>query len=794
MRGLGTLIAILIGLSAFSATSAEAKRVAFVVGINTYDNLKPDQQLSKAVNDARAIADVLKDDQFQVILAENATRSVFLRSWQRFLDSVEPGDVTTVYFAGHGIELNGVNFLLTRDVPRPDDGEEVMRGSALRIGALMDRLRDQNPQVSVWIVDACRDSPYAGPGVTRGVGSTRGLKREEPPKGTLVMMSAGTGQGALDSLSPADSNPNSIYTRTLLPLLKEPGLEITDLAKRVRSQVEALASTIRREQRPAFYHELSGDFFLVPPQAAAPAAGSASPGLSEAAQAWNSAKDTTSPAVLDDFINRFNGTFYAGLARARLEDLRKKPQGPNAPMVTAVIPPALSPSAAASSPPQLAPLPSNKSPSAMESAQAWLGVRDSNDVAAFEKFLGRYGDSIYADMARGRLDAARREQPRVNSDLGSAAKPSGPAPFAMTRAEPQIEPPVAPARPSLDQPPSASESAQAWLAVKDANDPDLFKAFLQRHGGSIYADRARAKLAELNDATKRSQVAALPAQKPAISGAATPAIGIYPPPQPTALTSAQERSLKQKDTFQECPKCPEMVVVPAGKFLMGSAETEPGRASTEGPQRLVSIAKAFAVGRFAVTFDEWEACVAGGGCNGYNPTAEGGRRGRNPVVNVSWDDAKAYVAWLSKTTGKPYRLLSESEREYAARGGTTTPFWFGTTISTTQANYNGSIAYGSGEKGEYRKRTLPVNFFEPNPFGLYQVHGNVYEWTEDCWRPSYANAPNDGSPRTLADCSGRTLRGGSLSDAPTELRSAARSGFASDERVNRVGFRVARSL
>jgi uncharacterized caspase-like protein len=156
MRRLGRLIAVLIGLAAVSAAPAEAKRVALVVGINTYDNLKPDQQLRKAVNDARAIGATLKDVGFQVIVAEDTTRSAFLRTWQRFLDTVEPGDSTIVYFAGHGIELNGVNFVLTRDIPRPDDGEEVMRGSAIPVSSLMDRLRDQNPQVSVWIIDACR--------------------------------------------------------------------------------------------------------------------------------------------------------------------------------------------------------------------------------------------------------------------------------------------------------------------------------------------------------------------------------------------------------------------------------------------------------------------------------------------------------------------------------------------------------------------------------------------------------------------------------------------------------------
>ena len=143
----------------------------------------------------------------------------------------------------------------------------------------------------------------------------------------------------------------------------------------------------------------------------------------------------------------------------------------------------------------------------------------------------------------------------------------------------------------------------------------------------------------------------------------------------------------------------------------------------------------------------WDACVAAGGCNGYKPGDQGWGR-RRPVINVSWDDAKAYVAWLSRATGKPYRLLSEAEREYVTRAGTTTPFWWRPSITTSQANYDGA-SYSIGfMKCEYRKQTLPVNSFQPNPWGLYQVLGNVWEWTEDCWHDSYAGAPADGSAWT----------------------------------------------
>ena len=139
----------------------------------------------------------------------------------------------------------------------------------------------------------------------------------------------------------------------------------------------------------------------------------------------------------------------------------------------------------------------------------------------------------------------------------------------------------------------------------------------------------------------------------------------------------QEKALKPKDTFKECANCPEMMVVPAGSFTMGSPTSEPEHSADEGPQHMVTIARQFAVGRFEVTFDEWDACAADGGCNSYKPSDEGWGRGRRPVINVSWDDAKAYVAWLSKKTGKSYRLLSGAEYEYATRAGTQTAYPWG---------------------------------------------------------------------------------------------------------------------
>ena len=273
---------------------------------------------------------------------------------------------------------------------------------------------------------------------------------------------------------------------------------------------------------------------------------------------------------------------------------------------------------------------------------------------------------------------------------------------------------------------------------------------------------------------------------------ALPAVGEYEEfPEP--LTAEKERALKPKDTFKECETCPEMVVVPAGSFMMGSPSNEEASNENERPQHHVKFAQPFAVGKFVVTFDEWDACVADGGCDGRKPSDQGWGRGRRPVINVTWHDAKAYVAWLSGKTGKAYRLLSEAEWEYVARAGTTTPFWWGADIASDQANLNGNFTYHNDAKSQYRGKTMPVDSFAPNPWGLYQVLGNVWQWTEDCYS-NYREAPTNGSPWTFESCGRRILRGGSWSSLPKFLRSAFRFVYDGADGGNNFGFRVARSL
>jgi formylglycine-generating enzyme required for sulfatase activity len=258
----------------------------------------------------------------------------------------------------------------------------------------------------------------------------------------------------------------------------------------------------------------------------------------------------------------------------------------------------------------------------------------------------------------------------------------------------------------------------------------------------------------------------------------------------TQASLDRERALKPKDIFSECANCPEMVVVPAGSFTMGSPSDEKGRFSFENPQHRVTFARPFAVGKFAVTFHEWDACVADSGCNGYKPSDEDWGRGRRPVIYVNWYDAKSYVAWLSKKTGKPYRLLTEAEYEYVTRAGTQTAYPWDNDIGRNKANCD-----GCGSEWDNKKQTAPVGSFASNQFGLYDMVGNVWQWGEDCWTDNYSGAPTNGSAWTTGDCKRPVVRGGAWNDPPQYVRSANRGNTNTPgRRSNDLGFRVGRTL
>jgi formylglycine-generating enzyme required for sulfatase activity len=349
------------------------------------------------------------------------------------------------------------------------------------------------------------------------------------------------------------------------------------------------------------------------------------------------------------------------------------------------------------------------------------------------------------------------------------------------------------------------DTAKKWLAARRGDIEHADQAFIE---ASVWADRAAAR----NRQRLQAAVSVL------MLGIIVVLIGVineeYVKEQwnwyrtlrpyrvanvdPYVLKPEAERALKPGDPpFRECAKdCPEMIVIPPGEFMMGSPTTEKGRYNNEddgqGRQHKVTIAKPFAVSKFDVTFADWDACVSVGGCLKEGRAGDAGRgRDTRPVIYVSWDDAQAYVAWLSRMTGKAYRLLTEAEWEYAARGGTTTAYSWGDDIKKdgkAMANCSGCGSQWDG------RQTAPVGSFAPNAFGLYDMAGNVWQWVQDCYHPNYDGVPTNGSEWAADDCKDRVVRGGAWGSNPQDLRSANRGRDTTDDRVSGLGFRVGSTL
>jgi formylglycine-generating enzyme required for sulfatase activity len=278
----------------------------------------------------------------------------------------------------------------------------------------------------------------------------------------------------------------------------------------------------------------------------------------------------------------------------------------------------------------------------------------------------------------------------------------------------------------------------------------------------------------------------LPIDAPAQRGPAAPPLPLPPPAAATANPAPGE-------LFRDCPDCPELVVVPPGEFDMG------GDNPFEKPVHRVAIARPYAIGRREVTFAQWDQCVAADACK-HRPDDHGWGRGEQPVINVSWDDTKVYLAWLSQKTGQRYRLPTEAEWEYAARAGSEGAFAWGDDAGKNLANCD-----GCGSRWDNRQ-TAPVGSFAPNAFGLSDMHGNAWEWVEDCYRDNYDGAPTDGTAVSIPDCPAHLLRGGSWYNHPVNMRAAVRNWFRRgvqsetrhpdqpDTPAASLGLRVARTL
>ncbi len=657
------------------ASAATGSRMALIVGNSAYRHLPA---LDNPANDARALDARLRQLGFDTILKLDATARDLNRAVYDFAGRVQPGGVAVVFYAGHGIDSGGRNYLIPVDAQLERDVD--LRTDAMVVDEVLEALRAVRAAVTVVMLDACRDNPL--PKKVRS--GSRGLARVTAPSGTLIAYAARPGEVAQDG----DPGGNGVFTGELLKALGQPGLTLEEVFKQVAVGVRARTGGSQEAWAEGL---ITGEFYFVEPQvASAPVA--AVPSAAIPAQAFD-------PRSTENLF--------------------------------------------------------------------WASIKDSDRPGDYEAYLRKYPEGTFADLARVRLSALKERQVASVAPASPVA-PTGPSIVALDAGY------VTVTASNLRSEPATDGTRLATLPAGTA----------VRVTGKL-ADGSWVRIAHAGGVAWVWGELVAPAGS---APAAKPVVGVSP------------QSRNPGDVFQDCADCPEMVVLPQGSFTMGSPSGEEGRYDNEGPQHQVRIGYGLAVGKYEGTFEEWDACVSAGGCS-HRPGDNGWGRDRRPVIDVSWDDAQAYVGWLSRSTGQHYRLLSESEWEYAARGGTTTRFYWGEDLGEREicgyangAGSEASIAWKNTSCRDGSAKTARVGSYRANGFGLHDMLGNVWEWVGDCWNGSYAAAPDDGSAWERGDCGRRVLRGGSWVYRPGYLRAASRYRDGSGSRSFYGGFRVARTL
>jgi formylglycine-generating enzyme required for sulfatase activity len=768
MRAVAAIVLAVLSTWLLSQPACAQKRIALVMGNSAYQKVPP---LPNPTNDAGAMSAMLKGAGFDVVdLKLDLKATEMRRALRDFSDNARNADVAIVYFAGHGVEIEGVNYLIPVDAVLERDIDAFDEAIPLdRILTVIEPAK----QLRLVILDACRDNPFRRTMkhtlASRAVG--RGLVMVEPASpNTMIAYAAKAGSTAADG-----DDKNSPFTAALVKHLPRPGLDLRKAFGFVRDDV--LKAT-RNRQEPFVYGSLGGDdVALVPAVVAPPPAAPPADPYAAARRDYELALQINVPSAWDAFIGKYPSGFYTDLAKAQRDKL-------------------VAAQTAASEEARL-----NAARKALEESRAAEAERAR--IAAQAK--AAQDTRIAADKAKAAEDAkAARE--REAFEKQKALDEAKAAEAARAKAAQERE---ALARQKALEEAKAAEAARAKAAAQAKAEETT------RLAAALIAPPPR-----IGSVTKSEE----PPLSSNCSGAA-PQLAALASRTARALSQPEECGLKARDAFRECADCPEMVMVPPGELLMGSNRNDIDNgiaAANEGPQHKAIVRQAFAVGRFEVTRDQYAAFVKNSGYRGgercftfeNNIPQERGNRsflnpgfvqdGTHPAICVSWTDAKAYVEWLSRTTGKSYRLLSETEFEYVARAGTTSRYGFGNDPaeicnfangadqSAKSAGLPGSTPYMSC-KDRY-PFTAPVGSYPANAFGLHDLIGNVWEWTEDCFASDYASAKPDSSARIEAGCSAHTLRGGDWFSTEASLRPAARAKAGADARHDDIGFRVARTL
>jgi formylglycine-generating enzyme required for sulfatase activity len=742
MRLVAAVALAIWSMSLLSQPAFAEKRVALVVGNSAYQRVPV---LANPPKDADDMSEMFRKAGFTVVISKrNLGASDMRRALRDFSDEVRDADVAIVYYAGHGMEIDGTNYLIPVDALLERDIDAFDEAIPLdRVLAVMEPAK----QLRLVILDACRDNPFSKV-MKRSVASRavgRGLAKIEPNSpNTMIAFAAKAGFTAADG-----DEQNSPYTAALLRHLARPGLDLRKAFGFVRDDV--LKATHYR-QEPFIYGSLGGDDVALvpaPPQKIAP-----TDPFAGAKDDYELAQQINVISAWDAFISKYPSGFYADLAKAQRDKL-------------------IAAKVAAAEEARLA-----AEKKALENAKVAEKTADADRAKAAAQFKA-------VEDARIAAEKAKVEQLKAAEQLKATEQKAAEQLRAAEAAK-------------------AAEAARLKAAAQPSPTERLAAVVVGDSGPENERKRDEPLLSQ---GCPGAQVAALS------SGAAR------------GLSQPEECGLRPKDVFRECRNCPEMVVVPAGEVLMGSnaADIDSGlAAANEGPQHRAVVKQPVAVGRFEVTRDQYAAFVTSSGYKAgercytfeHNLPQERDQRsflnpgfvqgGNHPVVCVSWTDAKAYVQWLSQTTGKPYRLLSEAEFEYAARAGSNSRFGFGDDPSALCKFVNGAdrAAKAAGLPADTAYMncsdgypfTAPVGSLAANAFGLYDMIGNVWEWTEDCFYGDYATAGSNSAARIETGCSSRTVRGGDWFSTETSLRPAVRAKANVDARHDDIGFRVARTL
>ena len=478
------LLIILVGIVGLGTGNAiAAKKVALVIGTDKYQNLPT---LQKAVNDARAVTETLTSIGFEVIKGENLTRRQMNRSLANLERTISPGDQVFFFFAGHGVALGATNYLIPADMPLPDAGEEsLVRGEAFAVDQIVERIQARGAIASFVVLDACRNNPFKTKGV-RAIGSTRGLRDISAPKGVFVLFSAGIGQTALDRLHDNDKDPNSVFTRNLVPLLKRPGISHVQLAKRVQSDVDKLARTIRHEQQPAYYDQVIGNMYLVEPKETKkvqpekkhekivkkqpPAQNDLLNNqlhTSQAERAFGLIGKSENLSLLNAFVKKFPDSFYTSIITARIEELYTRKINVEADKQKAISEPGVN----------------NRLAKLKEAERKWVLLKSSKDIGALKQFATDYSDTAFRTIAQSRIDLlgelalleATKKQPS-NIDLSFREKRN-------------------------------RSAGIRWGQLKYSQNIQLLSDFAKGYPESGYANIAKLRIEELRIANKKSKPA-----------------------------------------------------------------------------------------------------------------------------------------------------------------------------------------------------------------------------------------------------------------------------------------------